>query len=49
VLSYNGKVQTVPTAIIAGMFGFRDEEFFEAEEGARDDVSVSFAPPAPSN
>jgi len=46
VLSYNGKVQTVPTAIIAGMFGFRLEEFFEAEEGAREDIHVSFAPPA---
>jgi LemA protein len=46
VLSYNGKVQTVPTAIMASMFGFRDEEFFEAEEGAREDVTVSFAPPA---
>jgi LemA protein len=46
VLSYNSKVQTIPTAMIAGMFGFREEEFFEAEEGAREDVTVSFAPPA---
>lgn len=46
VLSYNGKVQTVPTAIIAGMFGFRVEDFFEADEGEREDVTVSFAPPA---
>ena len=46
VLSYNGKVQTVPTAMIAGMFGFREEDFFEAEEGDREDVTVSFAPPA---
>ncbi len=49
VLSYNGKVQTVPTAIIAGMFGFSAEDFFEADEEAREDVTVSFAPPAPSN
>lgn len=49
VLSYNGKVHTVPTAMIAGMFGFQPEDFFEAEEGAREDVTVSFAPPAPSN
>jgi LemA protein len=58
VLSYNGKVQTVPTAIIAGMFGFTTETFFEAEEASRADVNVSFstppaapppsAPPAPS-
>jgi LemA protein len=46
VLSYNGKVQTVPTAIIAGMFGFAAEDFFEADEGEREDVTVSFAPPA---
>jgi hypothetical protein len=32
--------------MIAGMFGFREEEFFEAEEGEREDVTVSFAPPA---
>ncbi len=49
VLSYNGKVQTLPTAIIAGMFGFSAEDFFEADEEAREDVTVSFAPPAPSN
>ena len=46
VLSYNAKVHTVPTVFIAGMFGFTAEEFFEAEEGAREDVRVSFAPPA---
>jgi len=46
VLSYNGKVQTVPTAIIAGMFGFAPEDFFEADEGDREDITVSFAPPA---
>jgi LemA protein len=49
VLSYNGKVQTVPTAIIAGMFGFATEDFFETDEGSREDVTVSFltTPPAP--
>jgi hypothetical protein len=26
------------------MFGFSAEDFFEAEEGDREDVSVSFAP-----
>jgi LemA protein len=46
VLSYNAKVHTVPTVFIAGMFGFTPEEFFEAEEEAREDVRVSFAPPA---
>jgi LemA protein len=45
VLSYNGKVQTVPTAIVASMFGFAPEDFFEADEGSREDIAVSFAPP----
>ncbi len=49
VLDYNTKTQTVPTAMIAGMFNFEPSEFFEAEEEAREDVRVSFAatpPPA---
>ena len=45
VLSYNTSVHTVPTMFIAGMFGFTPEEFFEAEEEAREDVRVSFAAP----
>jgi LemA protein len=43
VRNYNEKIQTVPTNIIANMFNFREEEFFEAEETAREDVEVSFA------
>ena len=43
VSSYNQKIQVVPTNIIAGMFGFTAEEFYEAEEAAREDVRVSFA------
>ncbi len=46
MLSYNTSVQTVPTMFIAGIFGFHTEEFFEAEEEARQDVRVSFAPAA---
>ncbi len=46
VLAYNGKVHTVPTAMIAGIFGFRPEDFFETDEASREDVTVSFAPPA---
>ena len=44
-LSYNTSVHTFPTLVIAGMFNFTPEEFFEAEEEARQDVRVSFAPP----
>jgi LemA protein len=47
VLSYNEKTATFPTVIFANMFNFEPEEFFEAEEEARQDVQVSFAnPPA---
>jgi len=46
VLSYNTSIQTFPNVMLAGMFGFQPEEFFEAEDGAREDVRVSFAPPA---
>jgi LemA protein len=48
VLSYNTKVQSVPTVFIAGMFGFATEEFFEVEDEAdRRDINVSFAPTTP--
>ena len=34
VRSFNTKVKTMPTALIAGMFGFDAKEFFEAVEAA---------------
>ena len=34
VLSYNNKIQTVPSNIIAGTFNFSPRQFFEAPEGA---------------
>src|SRR3989339_1089458 len=40
VLDYNAKVQTVPTNIIANMFGFKQYEFFEAGEEERKAVKV---------
>jgi len=46
VLSYNEKTSTFPSSLIANSFGFQPEQFFEAEEGAREDVHVSFASPA---
>ena len=42
VLDYNNRIQTVPTAFIANMFGFKMEEFFEADEEARAEVRVDF-------
>jgi len=47
VRTYNEKIAVVPSSIIAGMFNFEPAEFYEAEEGAREDVNVSFAPTAP--
>jgi LemA protein len=35
VREYNERVQSVPSNIIASMFGFREEEYFEIEEGDR--------------
>ena len=34
VLSYNTSIATVPSSIIAGMFGFTRRDFFDAEPGA---------------
>jgi LemA protein len=45
VLAYNTKIQTFPSLVLAGMFNFTAEEFFEAEEEEREDIRVSFAPP----
>ena len=43
VLDYNTKIQVFPAVILAGMFGFKAEEFFEAEEEAKKAVKVSFS------
>jgi LemA protein len=42
VLDYNNRLQTVPTNVIAGMFNFQPEEFFEADEEGRAEVRVDF-------
>jgi LemA protein len=48
VLSYDNALQTVPTSIIAGMFGFQGREYFEVEDAAsREAPQVSFGTPAP--
>src|SRR6059036_1591834 len=44
VLDYNNRLQTVPSNVLAGTFGFGPEQFFEAEEEAREDVHVDFTP-----
>ena len=43
VLSYNNAIQTVPTNIVAGAFGFQPREFFEvADEADREAPEVKF-------
>ena len=43
VLSYNNRIQTVPNNILAGMFNFVDEEFFETDDEGRAEVKVDFS------
>ncbi len=38
VLFYNNKIQMFPSNILAGMFGFKEEEFFEIEVPAEREV-----------
>jgi LemA protein len=42
VLSYNNKVQQVPTNMVASMFGFGAREFFDAGDGAEEAPAVEF-------
>ena len=42
VLSYNTSIQTVPTNVVAGMFGFTPRDFFKAGEAERQNVKVKF-------
>ena len=57
VLDYNNRIATIPTSVVAGMFGFAPEQFFQAEEADRAVPHVDFdaggaatpaAPAAPS-
>ncbi|PJK17179.1 LemA family protein [Chryseomicrobium excrementi] len=42
VSSHNRKVNRMPGALIAGIFGFDEREYFEAEDGAEDAPEVDF-------
>ena len=42
VLEFNSKVQLFPANIIAGMFGFKQAEFFAANEEERKKIDVKF-------
>ncbi len=42
VLSYNNKVEMVPSNIVAGLFHFKTMDFFKAMENERENVKVEF-------
>ena len=42
VLMYNNKTEMFPSNIVASMFGFKKESFFEADEKERENVEVKF-------
>jgi LemA protein len=43
VLNYNNKIQSVPSNVLAGMFGFKEREYFEAEDdGSREVPRIQF-------
>ena len=42
VTKLNTRIQTFPTVVVAGMFGFRDEPFFEAPTEAKEAPKVQF-------
>jgi LemA protein len=49
VRDYNRRVQSVPSNIVASIFSFKEEEFFEVEPAMRERVEeaprVDFSPP----
>ncbi|MEY2476101.1 MAG: LemA protein [Actinomycetota bacterium] len=42
VQSYNTKIQTFPSNLIAGPFGFKEREYFEADDPSRGPVQARF-------
>lgn len=42
VQNYNTSIQTFPTNVFAGLFGFDEKAYFEAEEGAEEVPDVQF-------
>ncbi|OGI28651.1 MAG: hypothetical protein A2288_00700 [Candidatus Moranbacteria bacterium RIFOXYA12_FULL_44_15] len=42
VRDFNTKLEVFPTNMMAGMLGFTKREFFEAEEGEKENVKVEF-------
>ena len=42
VISYNKELKSFPKNILAGMFGFKEKEYFEAKESSNEVPEVSF-------
>ena len=42
VMKYDNKIQSIPSNIIAGMFGFKSREYFQVEQGATEVPKVQF-------
>lgn len=42
VMKYDNKIESIPSNVIAGMFGFKGREYFKAEEGATEVPRVQF-------
>lgn len=42
VKEYNTKIKVIPTSIVAGMYGFIDKPYFEAEKGTEKAPKVNF-------
>ena len=42
VLGYNNKIESVPSVFVAKMLGYREREYFEADESARMVPNVEF-------
>ena len=42
VMNYKNKIEMFPSNIVAGLFGFKPEPFFEASEEERKNVEVKF-------
>ena len=42
VMKYNNKIEMFPSNIVAGMFNFKTQAFFEVNEEERQNVKVQF-------
>ena len=42
VLTYNNKIESVPSVFVAKSLGYRQREYFEADEAARTAPGVEF-------